>query len=189
MKILRIFIILSFLLSILIGCTKEDTKSNTSDVVLGLVSGQGTEASKDFILNGSWNSFTGNSTTSNTIATYNAKAGAGVLLNDSSTGSTFYTIGDFSNSSNYYIAQNPPYGGAFSGFADTNKGKYYKTVFFKEPTKTITTYWICTLVRDSTFAGDATVAQAITVTDNSDKSKTTTTGCGGFPWSRLEKRL
>ncbi|HMV44357.1 MAG TPA: hypothetical protein PK079_04900 [Leptospiraceae bacterium] len=135
-----------------------------------------------FILNGSWNSFTGNGTTSNTIVTISAKSGSnGVILNDSSGFGGYSScaiVTAFDNSAGYYVSQNPENnGGCFAG--DTNKGKFFKTIFFAEGSK----YWTCTINTPV-----ATSALAVAVTDNTTKTSPGTTGCGGFSWSRLEKR-
>jgi hypothetical protein len=137
-----------------------------------------------FILNGTWNSFTGNGTTSNTIVTISAKSGSnGVILNDSSGFGGFSTcsiVTTFDNSSGYYISQNPENNGAcFTG--DTNKGKFFKTVFFVEGSK----YWTCTV---NGTAAASSQAAAIAVVDNTTKTSPGTGGCGGFSWSRLEKK-
>jgi hypothetical protein len=188
MMILKISILFVSLLFAISNCT-EDKKSNSNDLVLGLLAGSSQESSKDFVLNGSWNSFTGSSTTSTTISTYSAKSGTGVILLDGTSGSSYFLIADYSNSNGTYIAQNPPNGGAFAAFngtifTDTNKGKYFKIVFFKDSSAS-NTYWLCTV---STTASN-TVAEANAIVDTSNRTNPGTTGCGGsFPWSRIVKR-
>ncbi|MBL0263560.1 MAG: hypothetical protein IPQ05_06685 [Leptospiraceae bacterium] len=132
-----------------------------------------------FILNGTWNSFTGNATTGAAPITISAKQNSnGVILTDGVGYSSCYLIVQFDNSSGYYITQNPENnGGCFS--PDTNKGKFLKTVFFAEGTK----YWTCTI-----YTPVATAAAAVAVADNTTRTSPGTTGCGGFAWSRLEKK-
>ncbi|MDX1961298.1 MAG: hypothetical protein SFU98_22205 [Leptospiraceae bacterium] len=189
--ILRITILLITITINFIGCGNKEETSKPADTALGLLIGAGQESSKDFILNGSWNSFTGNGTTSTTIVTYNAKSGTGVTLSDNALGSFYSLIADYSNANGTFIAQNPPNGGAFapitvSGttFTDTNKGKYFKTVFFKDGAAA-NTYWLCTL----SATGSNTLAEANAIADTANRSNPGTTGCGGnFPWSRIVKR-
>ena len=62
----------------------DQSKADQS-LFLGLLAGQAQELNRDFILNGQWNEFTGNGTTSNTILTVSGKSGSkGLLLSDSS---------------------------------------------------------------------------------------------------------
>ena len=132
-----------------------------------------------FILNGTWNSFTGNATTGAAIVTISAKQNSnGVYVTDGIGYSSCNIIASFDNSSGYYITQNPENNGAcFTG--DTNKGKFFKTIFFAEGSK----YWTCTI-----FTPVATAALAVAVVDNTTNTSPGTSGCGGFAWSRLEKK-
>lgn len=133
------------------------------------------------ILNGTWNSFTGNGTTLDTIVTISAKQGSnGLILTDSSSFGGFSSCGiivRFNNSSGYYIAQNPENNGAcFTG--DGNKGKYFKTVFADNGK-----YWTCSV----NAVGVSTIAEAVAISDTTNKTSPGTSGCSGFSWSRLEK--
>jgi hypothetical protein len=177
------------LLSLLffVSCTKEEKTDNTG-LVLALVQTQNlnsanaslnAERNSQFILNGSWNSFTGNATTGASIVTVNAKQGSnGVFLTDGTGFSSCAIINQFDNNSGFYIAQNPENnGGCFSG--DTNRGRYFKTIFFQDGAR----YWTCTI-----FSAQTTLAAALAVVDNTTRTSPGTTGCGGFAWSRLERR-
>jgi hypothetical protein len=140
------------------------------------------ERNSQFILNGSWNTFTGNGTTSSTIVTISAKSSSnGVILNDSSAFGGFSScsiVSLFDNTAGTYISQNPENNGAcFAG--DTNKGRFFKTIFFAEGTK----YWTCTI-----FTPVATAAAANAIVDNTIRTNPGVSGCGNFAWSRLERR-
>ncbi len=191
-SIIRIGITILFLLTTSFCSQKNMVEKSESDtnLLFGLLAGQLTgqqqESGKDFILNGQWDSFTGNGTTKDTIQTINAKQGVkGVLLTDSSGFGGYSScsiIYEFSNTNGIYIAQNPENnGGCFSG--DTNKGKYFKTVFFKNTEKS-NSYWTCTI----NFPGVATQSDATAIVDTTIKTNPGTTGCGSSSWSRIEKR-
>jgi hypothetical protein len=138
-----------------------------------------------FALNGSWNSFTGNATTANTQTTINARytAQGGVWLDDGNGYSTCTLITTFDNNAGYVIVQNPQNNGAcFTG--DTNKGKYFKIVYFADSSVS-GRYWYCYL--NATSAASS-VAAAIAISDTSSRTNPGTSGCSGFSWSRLDKR-
>lgn len=172
------------------SCTqsgKVDQSEADTNLVLGLLVGQeqgrNGESSKDFILNGTWNAFTGNGTTSNTISTIKAKQGNdGIKLDDATTFTSCSIIKYFDNAEGVWIAQNPENnGGCFAG--DTNKGKFFKIVFFKNTEKE-NSYWFCSL----NFPGTDSLEAALAVSDNSDRSNPGTAGCSGFSWSRIDRR-
>ena len=157
-------------------------KESSDDQVLGLTTGLTLSNSQDLVLNGSWNSFTGNGTSTDTITTIIGREGSGLWLDDSSGFGGYtsrYLIAGYSNSEGYVITQNPPNNGAYTG--DTNKGKYFKIVFFADGQK----YWHCTL--NGTAPADSLDA-AKAIADTSDRSDPGSTGCVGFSWSRLELR-
>ena len=169
------------------ACSKESEDDNTG-LILALVQTQNlnaanaslnAERNSQFILNGSWNSFTGNATTGGSILTISAKQGAnGTILTDGTGFSSCAIINQFDNNAGYYIAQNPENnGGCFSG--DTNKGRYFKTIFFQDGSR----YWTCTI-----FSAQTSIAAAVAVVDNTTKTSPGTSGCGGFAWSRIERR-
>lgn len=169
---------------------KVDKSEADANLVLGFVAGQSSgknaQRNLDFVLNGSWNSFTGNSTTDNTILIIKAKKGSpGVILTDSADFggySSCQIIVDFDNQAGYFIGQNPENNGACFGFPDPNKGRFFKIVFFTNPSKE-NSYWLC-----STANGYNTKEEAINATFNPDRTNPGQTGCGTFPWSRIEKR-
>jgi hypothetical protein len=180
---------LGTLLALTTACSdagKVDQSEADTNLVLGLLVGQeqgkNLEAGKDFILNGTWNSFTGNATSSTTITTIKAKSGKdGIKLDDDTGYSSCSIIKTFDNKAGFWIGQNPENNGAcFDG--DGFKGKFFKTVFFKNTEKE-NSYWFCTI-----FEPKNTANEALNVTDNTNRSNPGTTGCGGFSWSRLERR-
>jgi hypothetical protein len=174
------------IITLAIGCSqsgKVDKSKADTNLVIGLVAGL---TLKEFVLNGRWNSFTGNSTTGNTIQTFSARANdIGLMLTDSTDFGGYSScsiLNEFDNGNGSYIFQNPENNGAcFAG--DTNKGKYFKTVFFKNTEKD-NSYWYCTL----NFPGVATLELARAVSDTSTKTSPGTSGCGSSAWSRLDKR-
>ncbi len=182
------------LLSLTTACFdtgKVDQSEADTNLIVGLLAGQeqgknagiSAETSKDFILNGTWNSFTGNGTTSTTISTIKAKQGLdGIKLDDATTFTSCSIIKRFDNSQGVWIAQNPENnGGCFSG--DTNKGKYFKIVFFRN-TEKANSYWFCSI----NFPGVNTIEEALNVTDNTNRTNPGTSGCSGFAWSRIDRR-
>ncbi|GBF43841.1 hypothetical protein LPTSP2_31440 [Leptospira ellinghausenii] len=155
------------------------------NLILGLVAGQVAESSKDFALNGVWNSFTGNGTTLDTLTTFSAKFGLkGVQLDDSSAFggySSCYIIIEFNNSEGSFITQNPENnGGCFAG--DTNKGKYNKVFFFKNTAKE-NSYWLCTVAFGKSYA------EAKAQTDTTTKTNPGSSGCGASAFSRYDRKL
>lgn len=180
-------ILIGFTSFISVGCSQfssaEDSlkkeKSNLQALVLGQQQIITSEAASLFSLNGSYSSFTGNDTTSTTTTHIIAKTGlTGLWLDDSTTYSICLLIVEFSGNTIY--TQNPPINGAC--FAnDTNKGKFNKIVYFANPAKANSFYY-CT-----TAFGKATLAEAkadVTVADSTKISN----GCGGFAWSRIDKK-
>jgi hypothetical protein len=171
-------------------CSKPnqvDQSKADQSLFLGLLAGQAQELNRDFILNGQWNEFTGNGTTSNTILTVSGKSGSkGLLLSDSSGFGGFSScsiLEKFENNAGYYITQNPINNGAcFTG--DTNKGKYFKVVFFKNTDKA-NSYWYCNL---NASASKNSIEEAEAVEDNAVRTSPGSSGCGSFSWSRIEKR-
>jgi spore maturation protein CgeB len=90
-SIIRIGITILFLLTTSFCSQKNMVEKSESDtnLLFGLLAGQLTvtgqqqESGKDFILNGQWDSFTGNGTTKDTILTITAKFGSiGITLTD-----------------------------------------------------------------------------------------------------------
>lgn len=81
------------------------------NLLVGIISGKNLESANDFVLNGRWNSFTGNGKTVDTTITIQAKIGqSGLELTDSSSFggySSCFNIIEFSNEQGYYISQNP----------------------------------------------------------------------------------
>ncbi|MCZ8342584.1 MAG: hypothetical protein O9301_06100 [Leptospira sp.] len=178
-------IILALGFSLFVGCNQPnqvDSSKADSNFVFGLLAGQNSEAGKDFALNGVWNSFTGNATTVNTITTFSAKAGRqGVQLDDNTGFSSCYLLIEFNNSEGSFITQNPQNNGAcFAG--DTNKGKYNKIFYFKNPDKE-NSFWYCTV------AFGKTLDEARAQVDTSTKSSPGTAGCSGFSFSRLDRKF
>ncbi|MCG6144396.1 hypothetical protein ND856_01005 [Leptospira bandrabouensis] len=177
-----------FLLGQIIACQAEKQISESdanNKLLIGLLAGQASESSKDFALNGVWNSFTGNGTTLDTISTYSAKSGSKGLQLDDSSGfggySSCYIIIEFNNAEGSFITQNPENnGGCFAG--DTNKGKYNKVFFFKNTAKE-NSYWICTVAFGKTY--DVAKAQADTTT----KTNPGSSGCGASAFSRIDKKI
>lgn len=166
----------------------EESKANENllaGLAIGQYLGQNSEANKEFVLNGQWDSFTGNGTTKDTILTIAAKFGSiGITLTDATTYSSCGIIHSFDNSTGYYISQNPPNNGICpNGIPDASKGKYFKNVFFKNPEKT-NSYWTCTV----NATGVATEALATSIVDTTIKTNPGSSGCAGFSWSRIEKR-
>lgn len=177
----------------LTACAQSEDKGTTdadTNLLLGLMvgteQGRSAEAGKDFVLNGRWNSFTGNETTSNTITTIHAKQGSdGLKLDDSSGWGGFSNCGiikHFDNGAGFFIVQNPENnGGCFSN--DSNKGKFFKIVFFANQNRE-NSYWQCTI----NFPGVDTLAAAIALNDTTTKTNPGTSGCGNSAWSRIERR-
>ncbi|MBM9592474.1 hypothetical protein JWG41_19810 [Leptospira sp. 201903075] len=179
---------LSLILLALIACSTEKQVSETdsnNNLLMGLLAGQVSESSKDFTLNGVWNSFTGNATTLDTITTFSAKYGThGLQLDDSSAFGGFsscYIIIEFNNAEGSFITQNPENnGGCFAG--DTNKGKYNKVFYFKNTAKE-NSYWLCTVAFGKTY--DVAKAQA----DTSTRTNPGSSGCGASAFSRYDKKI
>jgi len=186
-NIKRLIATISFLMlfSFCNQSNQVDQSKADQNLLVGLLAGQAQEANKDFTLNGQWDSFTGNGTTKDTIQTFNAKAGVvGIYLTDATTYSSCGLIHSFDNNSGYYINQNPPNNGICpNGFTDASKGKYFKTVFFKNTAKS-NSYWTCTI--NST--GKNTLEEALALPDTSVRTNPGSSGCAGFSWSRIEKR-
>ncbi len=180
---------LIFMLGIILAladCTqsKTDNSKSTTSALAGLVGGAASEQAKDFALNGNWNSFVGSATTASGTINISAKSNAGVEVDDGTGFSTCYLIVEFSNTAAlpYYVTQNPSSNGAcFS--PDANKGKYNYNVFVKDTSKA-NTYWTCQIAFGKS---SITEAKASSLT-NLNSTNLTTTGCNGFPWSRLEKK-
>ncbi|MBW0433002.1 hypothetical protein [Leptospira yasudae] len=177
----------TFLILGLVNCfeTKKEEDNSDLNLLAGLIGGKSFESSNDFVLNGRWNTFTGNATTLDTTITIQAKSGqTGLELTDSSAFggySSCFIVIEFNNEQGYYITQNPENnGGCFAG--DTNKGKYNKIFFFKNTAKD-NSYWSCTV-----GFGIATLSAARSQADTSVKTNPGTTGCGANPFNRLEKR-
>jgi hypothetical protein len=177
-----------FLTTVLFFLSCAEEKKDNTGLILALVqtnnlnnvnASLNAERNSQFILNGSWNSFTGNQTTGASILTVSAKQGSnGVFLTDGSGFSSCAIINQFDNNSGFYIAQNPENnGGCFSG--DGNKGRYFKTIFFQDGSR----YWTCTI-----FNAQTSIAAAVALADNTTKTNPGTSGCGGFSWSRIERR-
>ena len=182
------FSLTALLFSLTIGCTqtdKVDKSKADSNLLLGLVAGQQIETSKDFTLNGQWNSFTGNQTTVGAIQTYSAKANqVGLILTDGTGYSLCSILHEFDNSKGIYLYQNPENNGACFT-PDNNKGKYYKAVFFKNSGKD-NSYWSCTL---NGLSAANSLAAAREITDTSTRTSPGTSGsCGAGSWDRLEKK-
>lgn len=183
----KLTIILALGFSLFIGCNQPnqvDSSKADSNFVFGLLAGQNSEAGKDFVLNGVWNSFTGNGTTLDTITTFNAKLGQKGLQLDDSRGfggySSCYIIIEFNNSEGSFITQNPENNGAcFTG--DTNKGKYNKVFFFRNTAKE-NSYWSCTV------AFGKTLEEAKAQTDTSNRTNPGTAGCGASAFSRYDRK-
>ncbi|MCU0823878.1 MAG: hypothetical protein MUF77_04485 [Leptospira sp.] len=180
----KLTIILALGFSLFIGCNQPnqvDSSKADSNFVFGLLAGQNSEAGKDFVLNGVWNSFTGNGTTLGNLTTFSAKAGQkGIQLDDSTGFSSCYIIIEFNNTEGSLITQNPENNGAcFAG--DTNKGKYNKVFFFRNTAKE-NSYWSCTV------AFGKTLEEAKAQTDTSNRTNPGTAGCGGFSFTRLERK-
>ncbi len=170
-----------------VSCTNEEKKDNTG-LLLALVQTNNlnnanqnltAERNSQFILNGSWNSFTGNATNGGSIVTISSRSGSnGVYLTDGIGFSSCSIINQFDNNVGFYVSQNPENnGGCFTG--DTNRGRYFKTIFFAEGTR----YWTCTI-----FNPQTTAAAAAALADNTTRTSPGTSGCGGFSWSRMERR-
>ena len=165
----------------LIGLQEDSSEAEQEQSILGLTTGLLISDAQDLALNGSWNSFSGNATTSDTITTIAGRKDSGLWLDDSSGFGGYtsrYLIAAYDNSAGYVITQNPPNNGAYSG--DTTKGKYFKIVFFAEGNS----YWHCTL--NGTDAKD-TLAEARAIPDTADRSDLGSSGCGGFSWSRFKR--
>ena len=182
---LKIFFALGIILASA-DCTqsKTDNSKSTTSALAGLVGGVSSEQAKDFVLNGSWNSFIGSSTTAIGTININAKSNSGVEVDDGTGFSACYLIAEFSNTSvpGYYVSQNPSSNGAcFS--PDTNKGKYNYNVFVKDSSKA-NTYWVCTI---GFGKSSVTEAKASSLT-NLSTVNLTTTGCNGSSWTRMEKK-
>jgi hypothetical protein len=181
------FSIAVLLFSFTIGCTqadKVDKSKAESNLLLGLVAGQQLEASKEFILNGQWNSFTGNQTTGGAIQTYTARANlVGLILTDGSGYSVCSILNEFDNSKGIYLYQNPENNGACFT-PDNNKGKYFKVVFFKNSEKD-NSFWYCTL---NGLSAANSLAAARDIIDTSSRTSPSSNGCGGFSWNRLDKK-
>ncbi|XDD46066.1 hypothetical protein AB3N60_15320 [Leptospira sp. WS39.C2] len=155
------------------------------NLLVGLIAGSVAESSKDFTLNGVWNSFTGNGTTSDTLTTFSAKFGSKGLQLDDSSGfggySSCYIIIEFNNAEGSFITQNPENnGGCFAG--DTNKGKYNKVFFFKNTAKE-NSFWLCTVAFGKTYA------EAKAQADTSTKTNPGSSGCGASAFSRYDRKI
>ncbi len=180
-------ILIGFTLFVNVGCgqmnSAEDSlkkeKSNLQALVVGQQQTITSDAASLFSLNGSYSSFTGDATTSTTTTTIIAKTGlTGIWLDDSTTFSSCYLIVEFS--ANIIYTQNPSSNGAcFAG--DTNKGKFNKIVYVANPAKA-NSYYYCT-----TAFGKASLAEAKADATAADATKIST-GCGGFAWSRIDKK-
>lgn len=192
MKQTNRFALIMLMLFLVSACSrndKDDGSKADKNLLIGLItgqnsgiaSGQASELSKDFVLNGRWNTFTGNGTTSTQITTILAKTGqTGIQLDDATTFSSCYVIIEFNNTEGSYITQNPENNGAcFTG--DTNRGRYNKVFFFANAGRA-NSYWSCTV------AFGKTLAEARSQTDTSTRTSPGTTGCSGFAFSRLELR-
>ncbi|EMY77324.1 hypothetical protein LEP1GSC060_3096 [Leptospira weilii serovar Ranarum str. ICFT] len=177
----------TFLIFGMVNCSgaEKDESDSTMNLLVGLISGKNMESANDFILNGKWNSFTGNGTTVDTTITIQAKIGqSGLELTDSSSFggySSCFNIVEFNNEQGYYISQNPENNGAcFQG--DNSKGKYNKIFFFKNTTKE-NSYWSCSVAFSL-----STLEAARAQTDTSVKTNPGTGGCGVGAFTRLEKK-
>ncbi|MCB1143718.1 MAG: hypothetical protein H7A24_06525 [Leptospiraceae bacterium] len=188
-SILSLFIVIS----LSVGCNaigmgnkaQDNLESERSTLQALVVGQQQTITSQNaslFALNGSYNNYTGTSTTSTTYTYITAKSGqTGVWLDDS-TGfggySSCYLIVEFSDGVIY--TQNPEKNGAcFSN--DSNKGKYNKIVYFANPSAA-NSYYYCT-----TAFGKASLAEAKADTTAATVSDIQT-GCSSSAWSRIDKR-
>ncbi|ASV11946.1 hypothetical protein [Leptospira santarosai] len=165
--------------------TEKDGPDSTMNLLVGIISGKNLESANDFILNGRWNSFTGNGKTVDTTITIQAKIGqSGLELTDSSSFggySSCFNIIEFSNEQGYYISQNPENNGACFP-ADNSKGKYNKIFFFKNTEKE-NSYWSCSVAFSL-----STLEAARTQTDTSVRTNPGTSGCGVAAFTRLEKK-
>jgi len=165
--------------------SKEEYDRVTQTLLLGI---EGLKRQKDndvaaaygslFELRGAWNSFTGNGTTLDTIVRYPSGAQESIHT-DATTYSSCEVLISYTNSG-MFITQNPQNNGICpNGFTDNNKGKFNKVVYFRDGSK----IWICSVVttRD-------TYEEALNAADTSNRSNPGSSGCGGFAWSRIEKR-
>ncbi|TGL17479.1 hypothetical protein EHQ46_16560 [Leptospira yanagawae] len=185
--LLKIVAMIGLLLSFS-HCEMEKQVSESEanqNLLVGLLAGSAIESNKDFALNGVWNSFTGNGTTSDTLTTFSAKFGQKGLQLDDSSGfggySSCYIIIEFNNSEGSFITQNPENnGGCFTG--DTNKGKYNKVFFFKNTAKE-NSFWLCTVAFGKTYE------EAKAQTDTSTKTNPGSSGCGASAFSRYDRKI
>ncbi|MBE7439737.1 MAG: hypothetical protein HS115_14870 [Spirochaetales bacterium] len=168
------------------GESKEEFDRTTHTLLLGV---EGLKRQKDndvaavygslFELRGAWNSYTGNGTTQDTVVRYPSGLDETVHTDSSAFGGyASCEVLKYFNNAGLLITQNPEnYGACFSG--DTNKGKYNKSVYFRDGGRV----WIC-----SVAFGKATFEDALNSADNANRSSPGTAGCGSSAWSRIEKR-
>lgn len=177
----------------LVNCQANTVPESEAEqnLILGLASGQALEAGKDFALNGQWNAFTGSGTTAGSVESISAKSGTGVWISDAACLSR-YLVSYYDNGAGIVITQNPESGGAFNdggtggscgAFSDSNKGKYNKVVFFSDTFNDQNVIWSCTVA-----FGQNSLQEALEASDTSDRTNPESSGCGGFSWSRLERR-
>lgn len=189
LKLVQYLVVLIFTLN-LVHCNAANSPENKEEnnLLKGIVLVQTSQLNEfNFELNGTWNSFTEGTTTSNTSTYIKYASSPGVWLDDSS-GFGGYSncklIVEFNSAAGYIITQNPSNNGScFTG--DTRKGLYSKTIFKKSST-VANAYNTC----EYTF-GNSSVAAAIAVDSSQVNSSNLTTGCvssfGASAWTRLEK--
>lgn len=175
----KILAILPALLLAFVGCQNNDTVSK-EEYNTALLIAIWQEATS-FPLAGTWETFTGDSTTTGGKLYYPSSRNEVILTDGVSSFGTYSScslLKSFTGDS--FVTQNPENnGGCYSG--DTSKGKYFKTVYF---THTDGKIYTCTL---NGLNPALSQVEAEAIEDTSNRSDPGTGGCSGFSWSRIER--
>lgn len=180
------------------SCAKSDTVSkNQSDgnLLTSLLQAQQaktlqTTLSSLIEVQGTYKSFSSSTATSSTSKLVIASTTAGVAdwivydSNNTSTGSgaNFYSIVEFSNTTNVLYYEMSGYVSYVTGFASSYSPNSFGRITWTEPDST-GKFYFCEDVFAKTSLENAKLA-----TTSTTNSSNLTTGCNGFSWSRAEKQ-
>ncbi len=194
-KFLAVNILLLVTSFLALGCQNDVEKykdQSDTNALVGIL-GISSEKSKLLELNGKWQANSGSTVSTSSYTTISAVKGTlGAWVDDSSAFGGYnscYIIIDFDNTTKTMITQNPEkQGNCPNGYSDSNKGKYNKIVWTRGTSDN--QFYYCSITY-----GQATQAAANAVTDNSDKTNPSVTGCcsgqtcatATNPWSRLDR--